>query len=284
VIAETAPEILAMDLLRRVVHLSEACLGRMRTDEEAAGVRDFVEDCQIGLPLLEEDEIRERCVPRLQEFRSFVLWNLADADPSRRSEEEMAGTLQGAMAALPEAGREELESLIRTADEMLRENPGLYAAHKAKLVGTLVRELRFGEQPEPGEYEQLYRDLLSFGQHEERDRIADEARASGADFNSLELAGIDRDLVHIPFLRAAALGDYETVEELAREYAAAYPDSYVGYYYLAESAWQAGYRSDAVAIFRQGLGGRISATAALELFEALQARPPLDRVYEISLD
>jgi hypothetical protein len=124
-----------------------------------------------------------------------------------------------------------------------------------------------------GQYEQLYDELLSFrtGQAERGGTAQD-----GASLPTAELGGVDRDLIHIPFLRLSALGQYDELAAAAEDYIVAYPRSPVGYHYRAEAAWRQGDQKLAVSLYKNVLGNDVSDAVATEVVTRTMAQDPID--------
>lgn len=270
------------DLLRRTVWLNEDCLKAMREDSSAAAVKPFVETCQAGLPRLAAERVQAVCVPRAADFRSFVIWQLGEGNIAGADTPELANQLYGSFLDLKHASRADIERSLAVADALLARNPDMYAAHKAKLVALMLKELKFKQEVDPGAYENAYRELLSFAGEGGPDPVAEER--GGARNAAAELNGVDPDLVHLPFVRLGAQGNYEGMGRLAEEYVQAYPNSYVGYYYLASATWAAGDEEQALSLFRRGLRNSVSEGAAREMLQRLRNQDPLERLYGVRLE
>ena len=215
-----------------------------------------------------------------------MVWNLGRGSTNLAEAEvpELANQLYGGFVDMKNASREDVERSLQVADALIERNPDMYAAHKAKLMALMLKELKFGEEVDPGVYNETYNQLLSFEQRGANDPVAEERQDSlGADGESAELSAVDRDLVHLPFLRFEAKGDYEAVSELAQEYVQSYPNSYVGYYYLADATWRQGDEEQAVSLFRRGLRNSVSEEAAREMLARLRSQDPLERLYRMKL-
>lgn len=277
IIARATPLQVEDALLRRQPMLKGNCLKRMREDSSVPSIQAFVDACQAKLRSIEENNLRPLCISRVGSFRAYVIWNLkkGDALPERGNSDDLAYQLEGSFENLRDASAKDLDRAIQLADGLIESVPGLYPAYKAKLVAMILKETKFGEAVDPKAYEDLYRELLSF----------ESSGGSEAEpgIRAPELNGMDSDLVHMPFLRLEARGEYDQVRILAEEYVQNYPRSYIGYYYLAESAWKAGNEGEAVEVFRRGLGASASTAAAREMFLRMRGKDALERLSEIKL-
>ncbi len=165
---------------------------------------------------------------------------------------------------------EAIEQNIQLADALIDQEPQSYHAHKAKLLALLAKELRFGKTVDPLEYQDLYEKLLGLQGEEE----------SGQEVPP-ELAGMDPVLVHVPFLRLAAQGDFQGLAKMAQDYVESYPESFLGHMYLAEAELEAGDQAAALANLRKGLGKDLSDGAIMEVLQQLQEKPPLERILQM---
>jgi hypothetical protein len=281
-VAASDPRMLEEDLLRRLVWLNKKCLKAMREDPAAAPVKGFVETCQARLRILAEEAVQARCVPKAADFRSFVIWQRGEGSLAEADTAELANQLTGSFLDLRHASRADIERSLAVADALLARNPDMYAAHKAKLVALMLKELKFKQDVDPAAYENAYSELLSFAGSGGPDPVA--AEREGASGAAAELSGVDPDLVHLPFVRLEAQGNFEASARLAQEYLQAYPNSYVGYYYLASATWAAGDEGQAVTLFRRGLRNGVSEEAAREMLARLKNQDPLNRLYGVKLE
>lgn len=174
---------------------------------------------------------------------------------------------------------EKLDRNIAIADELIQQNPDIYAAYKGKLLSLLMKELKYKQDIDPAQYDDLYEILLQFRGEGERDEVL--AELSGQSF---ELEGIDQDLIQIPFLRLKALGDIDSLAQMSQEYIEVYPESYIGYMYRAEASWSVGDKATAIQIFKQGFGGQMSDEAAFEIMNQIEAKSALERLAEMRLE
>ena len=182
---------------------------------------------------------------------------------------------------------DELNQNLRVSEELVKREPDLYLAYKLKLKMLLLKETQFGQEVEPEEYEDLYGQLLSFEGESEIDELlastqeAGDETAPGA-VTSPELAGIDPEVIHAPFLRYSALNDLEGLAEVAEDYIEEFPTSYLGYLYLAEAHWRSGEEEEAVNILKNGLGAASGDDVAAQLFTLLKASP-VERIQRLSI-
>lgn len=197
---------------------------------------------------------------------------------------ELTDELVLGLEKLENATEEMVERNINVAEALIERDPDLYLAYKSKLLNLLISEIRFGQDIEVNEYENLYDEMLSFQGVNESDEILAEVQAVGGSevaIASPELEDIDQDLIHIPFLRYSALNDLESLAEISEEYINDFPESYIGYLYFAESLWKTGDREGAISTLQQGLNLETGDKMVLYLFSVFQQNP-LERIYKFS--
>lgn len=280
-IATTRESDLRADLERGRRLLNIPCLLRMKNDIKAGVIRDFITDCQLELDKKDYNSIVQTCVPRLPTFRAFIIRQLRAgvSDLAQFDLSDLANQLRGGQIDLKDASESEIRRNVALADAILEKDPDFYQAYKAKLLNLLIEELKFGHHVDLATYQSLYDEMIGFRGENRADLIIEEARTlRGQDPAAAELDGIDNDLVHLPFLRLSALGDLSGLNAMARDYIAAYPNSYIGYYYLADAAWKAGDPAAAVNILKTPLGADAPDKAVLEFLRNSQADKPLDRL------
>ncbi|MCM2282907.1 MAG: hypothetical protein NDI61_13790 [Bdellovibrionaceae bacterium] len=229
---------------------------------------------------------------------------LVDSAPSAGTPSDLASLTQqfaGGFFNLERASQADLDRNVELADQISRVDPDQYFPFKGKLISLLLKELKYNEDIDPAAYEDLYAELGRFRGPTERDQILDEIRVlqqeSGdtidtdvataiatAESGAAELAGTDTDLVQIPFLRMKAMGDFDGLADMAEEYIEAYPNSYLGYVYLAEATWAAGEQAQAVDLFQRAIGPQISDAAAYEILKQMTSKSPIERIAEMGLD
>lgn len=129
---------------------------------------------------------------------------------------------------LSQLSEPDLRKNIELADSLIREDKDHYDAYKAKLLSLVALEVKHGVSVSLDEYDALYDELLQFEWAERSEEGAD------------ELNGIDESLIHIPFLRLSALRKLDTLGELSEEYIEEFPESHIGYIYLAEAHFRNG--------------------------------------------
>lgn len=151
---------------------------------------------------------------------------------------------------------DELKRTIAVSEELINRDPSLYTAYKTKLLSLIKLETQFGQDVPVEDYEELYDEMLSFDGVNAVDEMLAEVRTAATgevEVDSAELQGIDQDLIHIPFLRFSALNDVESLADISEEYIESFPDSYIGYLYLAEALWRDGDQVEATAVLQDGL-------------------------------
>ena len=182
--------------------------------------------------------------------------------------------------------QDEVQRNLDVSDELIKREPDLYFAYKLKLKMLLLNEAQFQQEVDEEEYEALYQQLLSFeGESEIDELLASSSGESDAPIDTVtskELDGIDPELIHAPFLRFSAMGDLEGLAEVAEEYIDEYPESYLGYLYLAEAYWRGGDEAEAVSILKNGLGPASSDEVAAQLFSLLKSST-LERIEKLSV-
>ncbi len=157
------------------------------------------------------------------------------------------------MSQVGELSEQGLEKNIEFANSLISEEPENYSAYKSKMISLLLLEVKFQKVVELETYEDLMDEMLSFsGINPEDDIRAQIQEELGREnLSSDELVDLDHELLHIPFLRLSALKDYDNMAEISLEYIAEFPDSYLGYLYLAESYWKSGDEPEAMAILSE---------------------------------
>ncbi len=178
---------------------------------------------------------------------------------------------------------DQLASDVAAADEVIASAPDDYLAYKEKLVKEILLEVQYGRPTDPEVYDALLDEMIAFDVESETDWALDDLRdlggGLGGDFGADPAPrGLDRDLIHLPFLRLSALGDYDGLGAMADEYIAAYPGSIVGYLYFAEAAWGNGDRMQALDVLRQGLGADASPETAAEILRQFTSTPPTAKI------
>jgi hypothetical protein len=285
-LANTNERDLQTTLERRQRFLTRPCLMKMKTDLKTTLLQNFTINCQIQIAKQTNPYIQENCLPQLTPFRAFLIRKLrADLIDFHSLElPDLANQLLGGFIDLRQAPEDELQRNIQIADAIIAKDPDFYPAYKAKLLSLLVEELKFGAPHDLDTYQSLYDELLSFRGTNQNESILIEALAlRDQDSNSAEIADIDSDLIHIPFLRLSALEDINGLADMAEEYIEAYPNSYIGQLYLAEAAWKSGDPASAINIFRKVMGQETSDDAILNVLKTLESKRPLERIMEMGL-
>lgn len=277
---------LQQNLERGLRLLTVRCLTQMKQDLKVSLVQNFVTSCQLELEGKPYTYIQDSCVPLLRPFRAFIIRNLRAelVDFGRLDETDLANQLLGGSIDLKRASVEDLQRNIQTADAIIAQDRNFYPAYKAKLLGLLIQELKYGSPQDMANYQELYNELLSFqGSNQANQSLPETLSEEGGAASTSELADIDSDLIHIPFLRLSALGDTEGLATMAEEYIEAYPNSSIGYMYLADAAWKAGDQATAVNTFKKVMGQDVSDEAVLQVLSRMQSKKPLDTIMEMKL-
>ncbi len=285
-IASTSERDLQNNLERGQRLLSVACLNKMKKDLKTNLVQNFVTNCQFKIGKKNTREIQDDCLPLIPPFRAFVIRHLrADSiDFGQMELADLANQLFGGFVELKHTPEEEIQRNIQIADAIITKDPDFYPAYKAKLLSLLVEELKFGGAQDLEAYQKLYDELLSFRGTNQQETILNEALLQqGQETPAIELADMDADLVHIPFLRLSTLNDIEGLAEMAQEYVDTYPNSYIGYMYLAEAAWKSGDQASAINIFKTVLGKEATDETVLNVLSRLQSKKPLELIMEMKL-
>lgn len=193
-----------------------------------------------------------------------------------KNETKIKNSLQTLDKATPPASTnvEDIEANISLADALIATNPDSYFAYKAKMINLLKLELVYKKEANLDEYSNLYTELLKFNDNFESDDKSD----PNFILKSEELKGIDDDLVHIPFLRLSALNENSDLAAMASEYIDTYPNSYVGYLYMAEAFWNIQEKRAALETFKKTVGTDVSDENAYQILELLMKRSPIDRI------
>lgn len=286
------------DIVRGRPLLSQICLDQMKKEVQFSQIKKFIDDCQLNQSPFEMRELEQVCLTELQSFRAYIFREFKKnaKDSQEFDVSEVATQLLGGFLNLESLSRDELDQNISIADALIARDPNVYAAYKGKLLSLLMKELKFKQAVDISVYEDLYSELLSFGGLSEKDQVLAELQ-SVADanagvlneaietrLNASELSGIDSDLVQIPFLRLKALGNSESLAEMAQDYITAYPNSYIGYLYLAEASWSTGNKAEAVSIFKKAPGNLLSDEAAFDFIRQIESKPVLDSISEMKLE
>lgn len=268
------------ELLSARPFFSPNCLKAMHDGITLGGIKTFVRECQMELTRVEN--IEKECLPFLVSLKAYVnrAVDQGDRPVSEMDPSDLAFQLMGGMLSLKTASQEEIGRNIDLADAILERNPDAYDAYKAKLMSYLMRELRFGQEVDEELYQELYNELWTFRGGEADTPLSDlQLEASPEDRfanRASELDGADADLVKLPFLRLKAKGNFEELQLLAEEYRDAYPESFVGYRYLAEALWAQGDRDGAVSTIKNTLGQEVTDGEAYELLESLTNQDALE--------
>ncbi|MCB0356722.1 MAG: hypothetical protein KDD40_06925, partial [Bdellovibrionales bacterium] len=147
---------------------------------------------------------------------------------------------------LQELSSDALAVQLKLLDQLIDENPDNYAFYKKKILILLTQEIKFHQAIDVQVYEDLYDQMLEFTDFQS---VPEDNSNSVKDTNGLqapELLGIDQDLVHIPFLRWAALSEFTELYSMAQDYIDTYPNSYIGYFYRSEALWRQGEQEAAI--------------------------------------
>jgi len=197
---------------------------------------------------------------------------------------------------------EKLQEFIRHSDKIIENDPDFYPAYKAKLLALFAKEIHFGKEVSPEEYDDLYDQMLQFEGYNDLDSTLyeaaqmdspnleqeqeepDESNESGESAETgetpaspAELLDIDNDLIHLPFIRLSALHDIDGLADIAEEYIEEYPDSHIGYLYLAEALSQSGNDAEAFAVLKEAMDSKGGNKLLLEMFKQSQ-KPPMNRL------
>lgn len=284
-VASTHEIDLQNDLRKRLTIVPQDCLERMRAQVQANEIKNFVGHCQLQIANKTDEYIETACVRALPRFRSFVIRSLGINNPDLASLDtsELANQLFGGMVNLNQASATEIQRNIEIANALIAKDPNYYPAYKAKLINHLVAELKYSQIQNPDTYESLYNELLSFtNEAAQAPSPEPPATAEGLQVASAETLGMDTDLVHIPFLRMTAMNDLDGLTDMAQDYIESYPDSHIGYMYLADAAWRSGDSDSAVNILRSRLGPTATREMAIETLQRFQAQNPLDRIMRMA--
>ncbi|MFZ3229095.1 MAG: hypothetical protein WA160_02730 [Pseudobdellovibrio sp.] len=157
---------------------------------------------------------------------------------------------------LSQANQNQIEKNITIAEIISRKNPNIYAAYKLKLLNLLILEAKFGQRISLSSYDNLYDVLQSFD-------------------------GSDDDLIHLPFIRLSALGNMQNLNDFSVDYISNYPDSYLGYFYLAESLWKMNDKISAFEALQKAIFNDSNHELILRMFTELNSNP-IDRLFQIA--
>lgn len=250
-IAETELVRLRRDLENGRALLSEDCRNAMIERTQAESINTFLARC-TGVDRRRAEDV---CASELDTFRSYVVRRLFESNPSPVEDlptSTLINQLVGGLVAPSQLSLEDVERNLRLADELIRREPDLYSAYKAKLISLLVKEIHLSEPVALAEYQEVYDELLTFNSGDQAD------------------VGMDEDLIHIPFVRQAALGDWSELMDMSEDYIEAFPGSYIGYYYLAEGLWKTGQKEEAALVLQDAMQGSNNEQMLMQLFERVQ--------------
>ena len=142
--------------------LSQTCREAMVRDQEFASVNWFLSKCSVAQEVSPENI--DRCVQLAFEFRSIAVAkiyitpeNYADLDTS-----VLGNILTRNSLMIRDAELAQLNQNVAISDEMIRREPELYGAYKVKLVSMLMKEAKYREAMDEGEYESLVSQMSSF--------------------------------------------------------------------------------------------------------------------------
>lgn len=275
-IAQRSGADLQDDLSRSQLLLPLPCLRKMQKEIKISGIQSFVTHCQLQLETKDATFIDQSCIPWLPQFRAFVIRNLRsdNTDLASLDNTDLANQLIGGFVDFKNAPAEEVQRNIQIANTLIEKDPNFYPAYKAKLLSLLAQELKYGKNPTLETYDDLYDELLSFRSTSPQATVNTAANP--------ELDGIDPDLIHIPFLRLSAKNDVDGLSEMAQDYISAFPNSHIGYMYLAEAAWKSGQREQALNIISSTLGVQANDQLSRDTLMRLQTQDPLERIMEMN--
>ncbi len=279
--------LLENDFLHMRPLFSDDCVQAMLQEVEHLVVLEFLTGCHLGRGELEGWQVGP-CLELVPRVRDFVILQMADADRplAELNFAEVEDRLYAGHRYISELSFEEINRNLELAEELVSRDPGSYLGLKSKLMNLLLLEVKFAQPIDPNEYVAVFDRLLSFDVVGVEEEILLEAYAlDPLDPSPLlaaqELMGIDRDLIHLPFVRLSALNDFESLMDISLEYIDFFPESYVGYFYLAESQWRMGDQASAFQALKMGMGLQDSDEMLLRLMSQFQ-RSPLERIYEMS--
>ncbi len=286
-LASREVDLLEDDFLHMRPLFSEDCVQAMLEVVDHPRVIEFLTGCHIGRLELQDWQIGA-CLELVPRVRDFVILQSADLDPSLPdlNVTELEDRLYAGHRHISQMSLEELHRNFGLAEELLARNPRSYLGLKSQLLNLLLQEVKFAQPVSPNDYAELFDQLLMFDVVSPEAAILSEAyELDPADpspwLSAQELMGMDRDLIHLPFVRLSALNDLESLMDVSLEYIDFYPDSYLGYFYLAESQWRMGDQAAAFQSLRMGMDLPDSDEMLLRLMSQFQ-RSPLERLYEMA--
>ncbi len=173
--------------------------------------------------------------------------------PESMEFEQLTTELFTKMADSKALTKDDLQRNLLLADQLIKKDPELYGAYKAKIVSLLLLEVKHQQPIEMADYEALMEEMMDFSGLNTEDEILSQIRDNLDQevLPSEELDEIDHELLHLPFIRFAALKDMESLATISNEYIEEFPDSYIGYLYLAEAHWKQGEEAQAIEILSE---------------------------------
>ncbi len=280
---------LERELRSRDPILTRACRDQMVAELDIPAVQQYLTDCENVIEEITVEEIDTICLPLLSSFHSFIARQSIrnEQDLEMLSVRELTTHLLGGHLDLTNLSSDQVQKNIEIANTLILKDPDSYIGYKSKLLNLLIQEIKFQEPVDVSQYESLYSELLTFADDDAPDILIGEPGLRDSEAILVEeppeLIGIDDDLVHIPFLRMSALGDTIGLFEISEDYIDAYPNSYIGYLYLAEAYWKQGDEAAAFEALRTGLGQAGGERMLKSLFTRFQM-DPLERLHQLSVE
>jgi hypothetical protein len=179
--------------------------------------------------------------------------------------------------------KESLSLGIEAADELLKRDPNIYAAYKAKLLAQLNLDVLFDQEIDSGEFEFLLQEMYRFSNFDDSLALADDFPEQEGQEN-LSDANIDQDLIKLPFIKLLIDDELELLQEESQAYIEEFPKSPYGYYYLAQSLSRLGNSQDARNAIDRARSNSVSGMMDLELFEKSTQKSPKQMLDNIQIN
>lgn len=263
--------------------MTSDCARSMFDANQGGDLGWFVAQCQPSSQM--QIENRDRCVDLALVYRAFAIGNVVRA-PEQLSQVEMAtlaNILTRNMTNLKNADTVQLDQSIAVANEIISREPDAYGAYKAKAVSMLLKEARYKIEIDDEEFEQTLTEMASFETFDPTFSLREENRDDGtAPTQAVDNA--DPDILRLPFLRQMATGNFEALIEDAEEFIGEYPDSPVGYHFLAQGLWRSGEKEEALQAIRNALEQDTDNALLLELLTKAADRPAVDYLSDIRVE
>lgn len=262
--------------------MTSDCARMMFDANQSGDLGWFIAQCQPAVQM--QIENRDRCISLAMVYRAYAIGKIV-RDQVRLMDVEtstLANILMRNMTSLKDADAAQLDQSIAVANEIINREPDAYGAYKAKAVSMILKEVRFKAEMDEDDFDQTLAEMASFESYDPTFSLREESLGDTGTMTAESTR--DPDIARLPFLRQMALGDYEVLIAEAEDYINEFPDSPLGYQFLAQGLWRTGQKAEALQALRSGMDQDADNNLLLDLFEKAADRPAIDYLSEIRVE